>query len=254
MIRKKNRMKRAGIPLLASIAILMTCIGCARTVPMKVHPLGMLDKEDYQHLEAVANQFPAKVGTSVGSVCEPTLVYYVVGGYDFSKVESIYIPDFTSTDRRADETVTKDSVDDLRMLLLQSKLFRRVERVDPSGADIELHGDIGKYQDITGKQTAKVMLTGGIRCGLCEMELRIADSKTRKTIGAIKINYLSIRTGPFMGGIIGWSGSSEPAKQIPGLIATVFEKIKAGNTGWSNDIWYTCIKDDGTSLIDKMCE
>ena len=244
----------ARILLLVSGVLLITCVGCSRTVPMKVRPLGVLESEDYRQLEVVANQSPASVGKSVGSVCEPTLVYYVVDGYNFLKVRSVYIPDFKSRDSRADEKVTRNTVDDLRTLLLKSNLFERVERVDPTGAEIELDGDIGKYQEVTGSQTAKAVFSGGIRCGLCEMELKILDSKTRKTIGAIKINYFSTRTGPFAGGILGWAGSSSPATQLPGLIAIALEKIKAGVTGWSNGVWYTCVKDDGTSLIDKMCE
>jgi len=244
---------KSGISLAIAAALLVTCIGCARTVPMKVRPLGFLETRDYQQLESVANQNPASVGKSVGSVCEPTLIYYVSSGYDFSKARSIYIPDFRSTDRRAGDIITKGTAENLRTLLLKSNLFDRVEGVNASGDDMELYGDIGKYQEVTGSETAKAVLTGGIRCGICEMELKIVDSRTGKTIGAIKINYLSTRTGPFMGGILGWSGSASPASQLPNLIAAVLEKVKTGITEWSSQTAYTCTKDDGTSLVDKMC-
>ncbi len=245
--------KRLGSMMAAMAIVLAICTGCHAPVSMKVRPLGALEQEDYAQLEAAANLSQAKVSNSIGSTCEPTLVYYVHKDYDFTGVKSVYIPDFKSSDPRAGEDVTRGAADEVKTVLLQKELFTRVDRTDGPGADIALLGSIAKYQEITGKQLAKTVVAAGLKCGLCEMEVRIIDTKSGKTIGAIKINHVTTRTGPFRGGLLGWSGSMSPAKELPYFIAAVFENIRAGRTSWTNGIWYTCIRDDGVSLIDRMC-
>ena len=238
----------------STIAVLLFSCFCfawgARPVPMEIRPLGVLDDEDYQQLKIVANQAPARVGERVGAVCAPTQVYYVDSGYDFSKAKSIYIPDFESHDPRADERVTSNVADELGELLKKKAIFERVERSQPSDADIELRAVVAKYQGITGSQTAKAMVTGTAYCGFYQAEIRIIDTKSEKKIGAIQINHITARAG----GIFTWAGSRRPETQIPGFLASMLEKMKAGQTAWTSAIAFDCTRDDGTDLMDSICK
>jgi hypothetical protein len=244
-----GRVKKS-ISILIILFVVLCSLSCARPVAMKIRPLGVLENEDYKQLEVVANQSPVKVGKSIGSVCEPTLVYYLAGGYDFSAVKSIYIPDFKSLDNKTDQTVTKNTADDVAALFLKKGLFQRVVRLEPSEADVELRGVIVRYQEITGAQAAGAFVTGGARCGFCEMEIKIIDSKTNTKIGAIQINHVTGRGG----GFLTWSGSRRPETQIPEFLATIFEMIRAGQTGWTSGIAFDCVREDGTKLLDLICK
>lgn len=229
---------------------------CARIVnmPMRIRPACVLESEDYKQLEIAANQSPARVGEQLGTSCVPTMAYYLAGDYDFSRAKSIYIPDFRFLDQKANDNVAKDTADELAAVLSKARVFEHIERNGPVNTDLELHVVISKYQDITAGQTAKVMLTGGIRCGFFLMEAKIIDSKTNFKIGAIQVNHITTRTGPFMGGIMAWSGSRRPEGQIPQFLLNVFEMIKAGQTMGTSSIAFDCTNEDGTNMIDRMCQ
>jgi hypothetical protein len=236
--------------------LVVDCFGCAKIVnmQMRIPPAGVLESEDYQQLERAANEFPARVGEQLGTSCVPTMAYYVSDNYDFSREKYIYIPDFEFLDQRADQKVTKDTADQLATLLSKTRLFERADRTNPVDADIELRVVITKYQDITSGQTAKVMLTGGAQCGFFLMEAKLIDRKGNDKIGAIQVNHITVRTGPSMGGIMAWSGSRRPEGQIPQFLLNVFERVKAGQTRGTSSIAFDCTKDDGTNLIDRMCQ
>jgi hypothetical protein len=241
----------------AVVAIfIVASFGCARIVnmPMKVRSAGVLESEDYRQLEIAANQSPARVGERLGTSCVPTMAYFVNDDYDFSQAKSIHIADFKFTDQRVDDKVTKDTPDHLALLLSEKHIFEHIERLDSAAADVALHVFITRYQDITAGQTAKVVLTGGVRCGFFLMEAKIVNAKTNLTIGAVQVNHITTRTGLFLGGIMAWSGSRRPEGQIPDFLLKVFQGIKAGQTNGTSSIAFDCMKDDGTNLIDKICQ
>jgi hypothetical protein len=223
--------------------------GCARIVnmPMRIRPAGVLDGEDYRQLEVAANQYPARVGEELGTSCVPTIAYYIDDEYDFSRAKSIYIADFRFADGRMDDTVMKDTPDQLALLLSKAHVFERIERIDPVNSDVELHVVITKYQDI------KSMFPLGIRCGFFLMEARIIDSKTNIKIGAIQVNHITTR-GSVMGPIFTWTGSRRPEEEVPKFLLSVFEGLKAGQTMGTSSIAFDCTKDNGTTMIDQMCQ
>ena len=236
----------SGIIMVLAIA---SIYGCYHPCTMKVHQLGTLDSKDYDRLQAAASQSPPKVGSNIDN-CVPHVVYYVADDYDFSRVRSIHIPDFRSLDEKADGRVTRNTADDLASLLLQKGLFDRVERLTPAGADMVLDATVIKYQEITGGQTAKAMLTGMPYCGLCGMEVKLTDSKTGTKVGAIQVNHVTVRAG----GFLTWAGSRRPETQIPELLSTIFEKIRSGQTAGTNGKWSDCTRvDNGKRLLDLMC-
>jgi hypothetical protein len=240
---------------LAIMALLIVSIyGCYHPCTMKVQPLGTLDSEDYDRLQDAASQSPLKVGSNIDN-CVPHVVYYVADDYNFSRIRSIYVPDFRSLDEKADERVTKKTPDDLAALLLEKNLFDRVERTKSTDADIELDTTVVKYQEITAGQTAKGMLKGGMGgmgyCGFCTMEIKLIDSKTKIKIGAVQINHITVRAG----GVFTWAGSRRPETQVPELLATVFEKIRSGQTAGTNGKFSDCTRvDNGKRLWDLMCK
>jgi hypothetical protein len=231
------------------VLAIVSVYGCYHPCTMKVHPLGTLDTHDYDKLQAAASQLPPKVGSNIDN-CVPQVVYYLRDDYDFSRVRSIYIPDFRSLDEKTGERVTRNTADDLASLLLQKSLFVRVERFKQADADIMVDSTIIKYQEITAGQTAMAALTQMPHCGLIDIEVRLIDLKTGIKVGAIQVNHVTFRGL----GLLAWAGSTKPETQIPGFLSAIFEKLRAGQTAGTNGIWSDCTRvDNGKRLRDLMC-
>jgi hypothetical protein len=217
---------------------------------MKVNPLGTLDSEDYERLQAAASQSPPKVGSNIDN-CVPQVVYYIRGDYDFSRIRSLYIPDFRSLDEEADARLATNTANDLSSLLLQKGLFDRAERLQQAGTDMTLTGAIIRYQPITRGKKTNAIGSGLAWCGFCVMEFKLVDSKTNDRIGAIQINHVTMRADfPLHVS----AGSTKPETQIPEFVSTIFERMRFGQITGTNDKWSDCTSvDNGKSLLEMMC-